>query len=331
MKLDLLVYGRGAERDNGYQLFANPPYWTEQMLLAMSGFNDLWIHGDLSDSQTDAFNACANPWGHTYMFIAMPEPFCCALLRCTRVEDNNGGWLKEVRNNDVWSMEGVCCPYKNKEVFWAMVPSIILWMERDNTSLYRRLIDNKIGKSVEIPEELLYNPFCESVMSEELLALMSNDTAKNAMVNLCNHIHCSNGPAHFIFGPFADYFNSEVGNNYAVVNTFSTINNTDVNFKDPFERMPLIHRREVQQDAADFVLQLRMKKNNEDITARKWELAELNGKEPSLFSNSMPVDSEYGIDMFDLHVEAEAIVNFTKRLGFFQLDPNGMKFNFRKE
>ncbi len=334
MKVDLLVYGRGAERDNGYQLFANPPYWTEQMLLAMSGFNDLWINGDLSNSQTAAFSACENPWGHTYMFIAMPEPFCCALLRCTRVEDNKGGWLKEIRNYDVWSMEGVCCPYNDKELFWAMIPSIILWLERDNKSLYRRLIDNKIGRSVEIPEDLLFNPFYENSMSEELLSVMGTETARNAMVNLCNHIHCSNGPSHFIFGPLADYFNETVGSSYAIVNTFSTLGNMDLNFKDPFDEITCIRRRTFKKESVEYNLRIRFNRNNDDISARYWELAEISEKEPSLISNMIPVDCEKGIDLFDLYAEAETIINFTKKLDFFQPDPSGdscKRFNFRKE
>lgn len=35
MKLDLLVYGRGQERLDGYQLFAAPSYWRDEMLMAM--------------------------------------------------------------------------------------------------------------------------------------------------------------------------------------------------------------------------------------------------------------------------------------------------------
>lgn len=334
MKLDLLIYGRGTERDDGYQLFANPPYWTEQMLLAMSSFNDLWIYGDLSDSQIEAYSLYQNPWGHTYIFIAMPEPFCCALLRCTRVEDKNGGWLKEARNYDVWSMEGVCCPYKDKEMFWAMIPSVILWLERDNTSLYRRFIDKTIERSIEIPEELLFNPFNEDVMSEEMLSVMQNDMAKTAMVNLCNHIHCSNGPSHFLFGPLTDYFFNTVGDNYAVITNYSTLKSEDMRFDDSFEHIKCIARQKIQESSADYKLKLKLGRKNNAIVSRCWELVEINGKEPSLSSQVTPIDNEKGIDMLDLYFEAEEVIVFAKRLGLTQPDAEGTnsgRFDFKKE
>lgn len=334
MKLDLLVYGRGTARDDGFQLFASPSYWTEQMLLAMAAFNELWVHGDLSSSETEAYSVYTNPWGHTYMFIAMPKPFCCALLRCTRVEDNNGNWLKEVRNYDVWSMEGLCCQYEDKEMFWAMLPSIILWMEDNNVSFYRRLMDNTIERSVEIPDKYLFNPFNESVMGEEMLSLMGNDTAKNAMVNLCNYIHYSNGPSHMIFGPLAECFSSTIGNNYAIVKSFSTIKDEELQIKDPFEKIQYIARQKVQEYSAEYKLRLRFGRHNESVTNRCWELAEINDKEPSLFSGVTPIDNEKGIDMMDLYSEAEAIVLFTRRLGLTQPDIDGSmgtRYDFKKE
>lgn len=116
MKLDLLVYGRGQERLDGYQLFAAPSYWRDEMLMAMGAFNDLWTHGDLSDTEREAFAAEPNSWGKTYIFVYMNEPYCCAFLRCTRVEcDTEGTWLKEARNFDIWSMEGVCCPFEQRD------------------------------------------------------------------------------------------------------------------------------------------------------------------------------------------------------------------------
>ena len=120
MKLDLMVYGRGVERLEGYQMFAQPPYWTEQMLLYLSDFNELSSAISRKEADPAAFVLDDNPWADTYLFICMPPPYCCALLRCTRVEgDTPGTWLKEVRNQDIWSTEGWCCPFDQREQFFA--------------------------------------------------------------------------------------------------------------------------------------------------------------------------------------------------------------------
>lgn len=339
MKLDLMVYGRGQQREDGYQMFACPPYWTDEMLYAMSEFNGLWTDSDRSNSQTAAFADYQNPWGHTYMFICMPEPYCCALIRCTRAEgDEPGTWLKEVRNYDIWSMEGLCCPYKKREMFWAMIPSIILYMERDNTSFYGRLRHGTIEKTVEIPDELLYNPYQHDVMDEAMLNILHTENAKNKMVELCNTVEVSSAPVHFVFGPLSELFYKEVGNHYGVKEVFSTVSGGDKrDYVDVLTKAEVISCKKSVVSTTEYKLVFGLDTEKKEVAERFWKLSDLslnNGDDTSITGKKEPFNLENGVSMFNVMAEADAIIKFTQRLGWKQSDPDGgrgKKYTFIKE
>lgn len=314
MKLDLLVYGRGQERLEGYQLFAAPSYWKDEMLIAMSSFNDLWVQGDLSDTEKAAFAAEKNPWGKTYMFVYMNEPYCCALLRCTRVEgDSEGTWLKEARNFDIWSMEGVCCPFKHREKFFAMLPSVILWLEQDNTSLYRRLKDGKIGKTIEIPENLLYNPYTalESTPSDDLLNIFKDEKAKRSWKNLCNLMNYSSQPFYFLFGPLAKCFAERIGANYGINCVFSTIDDEIVSPPsiDPLSQMQTIKKRDVSKKRKKCNLYVELSESDNNIFYRNWSLINDESGKTEMQSENIQYEGN-SIDLIQLEAEAETIRDF---------------------
>lgn len=318
MKLDLMIYGRGQDRLEGYQTFAAPSYWTEQMLMTMDRFNDLWNCGDLSASQPEAFSAEVNPWGKTYMFVCMPPPYCCALLRCTRVEgDEPGTWLKEVRNADIWSLEGVCCPYEQKENFIALLPSIILWLEQDNTSFYGRLRRGQIEKQIELPYDSIINPYAEGDVEipRHLRDTFSSDNALDALYSLCQNIKYSSAPFHFLFGPLADYFNSEIGTHYGVTKVFSTLraNDSADTFSDPMMKMENTRKRDFSRRKLKYVLQMNTFKDKKIVVTRNWSLVckDPNSTAEPIFSDTYTIQDQT-ISVSELLAQADFIRSYAK-------------------
>lgn len=338
MTVDLMVYGRGQDRLEGYQLFAQPPYWTEQMLMTLDAFNELWTSGDLRDSQKNAFASGCDPWGRTYMFICMPPPYCCALLRCTRVEgDEPGTWLKEVRNFDIWSMEGICCPYEQRENFFAMLPSIICWLESDNSSFYGKLRLGAIGKTVEIPEKYVFNPYSEESPPDELLELFHTEEARNAWYELYHKIYLSQQPFQFLFGPLADYFASQIGGYYGMQEVFSTIckNAREASvLNDPFTQMGTITLHSPEREIHTYSLRLWINCNRKDGNHRRWGIFEPNRSEYNddrYESRWQPFSSELAV--LDIMAESESIRNYAKRMRWIVSESSEIhqKYTFIKE
>lgn len=319
MKLDLMVYGRGVERLAGYQQFAAPAYWTEDMLMAMDRFNELWMGGDQSDRLPEAFRTDDNPWANTYMFICMPPPYCCALLRCTRAEgDEKGTWLKEARNFDVWSMEGWCCPYEQRDRFFALLPSLLLWMRRDNSSLYGRLRRGTIESSVTLPEAVVYNPLLDVRPPEELLSILPDAAAQNSFIALNNCINQSSFPFQFIFGPLADYFNAEIGAHYGIQAVFSTLQKPAVQeIPDAMRSIEYIRKRPLQKEFRKCILQYHHIQYGRNEQGRFWSVHDekIPDKQHNfLQSSEIFLDAEKGVEMQQLCAEAEIIRSLAKHL-----------------
>ncbi|MCM1507915.1 MAG: hypothetical protein NC177_12405 [Ruminococcus flavefaciens] len=338
MKLDLLVYGRGQERLDGYQLFAAPEYWSDDMLIAMGAFNDLWTQGDLSNIETKAFALESNPWGRTYMFVHMNEPYCCAFLRCTRVEgDTPGTWLKEARNFDIWSMEGVCCPFEKRGQFFAMLPSVILWFEQDNTSLYKRLKEGKIGTTIEIPDNMIYNPYTYSNTPPpaELLNIIKNEKTRNKWLDLCDMINSATRPSHFIFGSLAGHFAERIGSDYGVEYVFSTTDDKKAEIPaDWLNKMEVIKQKEVDRQSVKAELYLSFRENKDGEQERKWKIIDTSSEEKKIIIESeRRLVYDYNFDLKKLKAEAEAVRDFAQSIhwGVTETPEAKERYTFRLE
>ena len=311
MDLDLIIYGRGQERLEGYQTFTAPYYWTDDMLTAMSTFSHMWSNGDLSDAYPEKFTH-SDPWGRTYIFIAMPSPYCCALLRTTRVEgDAAGEWLKEVRNKEIWSLEGVCAPFERKEEFFAHIPSIILWLERDKGSLYKKFRSGAVSPTFNIPDELMITPYDDSTDTEKFRDILSDSF--DAWDMLRNKIRCSNGMFHFLFGPFSECFFNSLRAPYNITEIFPTECRKEA-VHDPFEDMTFISRK--TRAGVQKQHRLRIITDTGDMPRRCWQLYSPDSSDPADVLTSEPPFPipENGIDVRRMLSETETIRLFTSKM-----------------
>lgn len=324
MDIDVIIYGRGQERLEGYHTFTAPTYWTDEMLTAMNSFYHMWSNGDLSDAYPDKFTG-ADPWGRTYIFIAMPPPYCCALLRTTRVMGDDGSWLREVRNQEIWSLEGFCAPFERKEEFFAQIPSMILWLEKNKGSLYKRFSDEEIGGVLTIPGDLMMNPYHDTPMPDSFGDILSD--SKAAWDMLVKKIRCSNGIFHFLFGPFAECFYNPLRFDYNISELFPT-ECRDEDIHDPFDDMTLISRKTRIGNTKTHVL--RMITDTGEMPRRCWQLYSPSSNDPEDVLTSEPPFPipENGIDVRRMLSETETIKLFTFKM---QWDTVNGSFTFTEE
>ncbi|MBQ3918939.1 MAG: hypothetical protein II695_04630 [Oscillospiraceae bacterium] len=325
MKTDIIIYGRGQERLSGYQTFTAPEYWSDAMLSAMMGFSQMHEDGDLSSKYPERF-VSADPWGRTYIFIAMPEPFCCALLRVTRVEgDTPGEWLREVRNKEIWSLEGFCAPFEKKDEFFAMVPSMILWFENDKRSLYGRFRLKEIEGTVDIPDEFLVNPYHNASVGGQYEQIMGD--SYNAWVELTQAIRFSNGVFHFLFGPFADVFAPPMKQDYNITGVYCT--DTAIRqHEDPFDKIRTIRFRKMEGIQKRHMLELHIEGEDTGNPRREWVIvskrADGTEADPPLHSPWFSV-RENGIDIHTLIAQYETIKLFVVKMQW-TVEDNGLVF-----
>ena len=332
MRLDYMIYGRGLEQDKGFELQAAPPYVRQELLLYLSEFQELGDERLRSEIDPDILDKEPNPWADTYLFICQPPPCCCALLRITRAEgEEPGTWLREVRGKTVWSLEGWCAPYEQRENFFAMLPSILLWMEDDNRSLYNRSRLHTIEKQPELPGRFVMNPYSDSKLSGY----------PAEWETLCRYIRNAAQPFIFLYGPLADYYGSKIGRHYGVTHVFSAY---DTRYPlpepgaDPLAAVEFASLRKAAAIQQTYYLRLRCLKAGKKEWHRRWEISERdkNAEEsPAQFADPWKAeDVEQGIPMAELLAESELIRGFAERMGWEtapQTAPAKLRYQFSKE
>lgn len=212
-----------------------------------------------------------------------------------------------------------------------MFPSVILWLEQDNTSLYRRLKDGKIGKTVDIPENLMYNlyTFLNNPPPADLTGIFGNKMAGDRFNDLCRLMNYSTQPFYFLFGPLARNFASQIGTNYGINFVFSTIDNRDVtiNDPDPFSKMETIFQKVYAKKRVKCDLALDIV-NSRNCISRQWKIESKDSI--VLEGDVVPLENN---DLNIIQLRAEAIREFAKRMQWGLNNGNSLseKYNFEME
>ena len=314
MLTDIMIYGRGRDRLEGYRSFAAPEYFTDEMLSAMMSFFGMHDEGDLSDAYPELFGS-RDPWGRTYIFIAMPAPYCCALLRTTRVHDGDG-WMTEVRGKEIWSLEGLCAPFEDKELFFAMAPSLILWLESDPRSLYERHLSGDISDSIDIPDKYIIDPY-RDVPYDIAYEVMGDSF--DAWSQLMREIRTCNGVRHFLFGPMAEIFAPSLRSDYNITAVYGR--DTDpMPVHDPFEDIHMI----CASDRSGKVRRRELRMAVNDIDGAdpeyRWLLADTASQADPLTTGWEPIPAS-GIDVYSMLAEADTAKAFADKLGWTEDAP----------
>ena len=332
MKFDLMVYSRGVERLDGYQLFTAPSYWSEKMTDYMARFNEL-RDADLENPLA----ADPQSWSKTYLFVCLPPPYCCALLRCVRAEGSTSGtWLEDFMNRPIWSVEGICCPPEQREYFFALLPSLLLWMEQNPCSLYQSLRDSRMKQNtIEIPPELVINPYSEESPPEIISTVFPEEAQQNNWLALCHKIYVSAQPFPFLYGTLAEAFAGQLGKEYGIQEIFcpSAPEMELDTAADPFRRRKFISKRKSKHKSYKYQLGLRFRQDGK-ASARCWEIQEEKRQTESMQSGWKPVNQEDGLPMIQLVSEAYGVREFVRKMHWdvsADTAETHLLYTFRKE
>ena len=317
MNLDYLIYGRGLSQTEGFTLQAAPGYVRSEFLLYLSELQGLGDERNASDIAPDILAQNPNPWADTYLFVCQPPPGCCALVRCTRAEgDTPGTWLKEVRQKDVWSLEGFCAPFEQRDRFFALVPSMLLYLSRNRTSFYHRNRMQEITLPLSIPDEGCCNPYADAPVPADLTAPLHEQGTLAAWESLCTHIKFAPQPFPFLFGPLAAYYQKHIGSRYGIRHVFAPDTFPAASAEqDPFLQIEPAAMQDTCTEQHTYQLCLHVKPSGRREMQRQWGITEpARSAEDLLLSAPAAFDPEQGIQMADLLAEAEGVRQFAARM-----------------
>ena len=322
MKLDHLVYGRGVEQSTGYALQAAPPYVRQELLLYLS---DLLELGDERLRAEFPPGAASDPWADTWLFVCQPPPCCCAMVRMIRAEGEHAGeWLREVRGKTVWSLEGWCAPYEQRELFFALLPSVLHWMQEDNSSLYNRSRLHRITQQAELPEQFLYDPYTEE------------NTGDTAWDMLCRHIRLAPQPFPFLIGSLADFYAQRIGRRYGVGHVFPA--NAPAVPELPEDAFASVRYASLRQKAPvrrQYALRMQCEAAGKRDMQRRWVIREEDKPEDAQLASAwQSADREQGTAMAELLAESELIRGFAGRMGWETAPPTAppeQRYRYSKE
>ncbi|MBQ4465030.1 MAG: hypothetical protein II916_03615 [Oscillospiraceae bacterium] len=315
MNVDFMVYGRGLSQSEGFALQAAPAFVRSEMLLYLSDFQAL---GDVRNMiPPEILAKSPNPWADTYLFLCQPPPRCCVLLRITRAEGEAAGtWLKEVRGKDVWSLEGWCAPFEQRELFFALIPSLLLWSMEESRTLYNRSRNGEISLPAQIPDAFLFDPYADEMLSADLRSDLAAKKALDAWKSLCTCIRNASQPFPFLFGPLAQEFAGTIGSTYGIGKVFQTLGMSPLPDagEDPFEKIGLTNLQDVCTEQHLYTLRLHTEEAGRRELCRSWGIYEPANAPDDILTSSLADVPEDGILMSDLLAEAEQIRNFASQM-----------------
>ena len=343
MKTDLFIY---AKDSHGWTTFVSPDYIEDTQILYLAPLTEMpsdptvevnvnsvansIVNSLDSDSDIDVRVLSDQLWKDTFIFICSQEYNLCTLLRWARISEEKkdeaesyGIMMRDAENRPNWTLEGVCSDYSSKDEFMMYIPSLILWMKRQPDTLFFEYVVQKcIGSQVELPEELLFNPFDPSRSGKP--SVVSNDDT--CWYSLVNEIHYSSHIFSFLYGPlvnvYSDY-NKYIGDVYPVDCKFYDGMEIKRDYSSPWKKVDIIKTKQPSKERHFYRMDFRISnllESNMGIKA-KTELNEIGNTSGSelryetkpikLADDPDDIDRDE-VDLIELEFQAERVRSWAK-------------------
>ena len=325
MKWDYFVYSRGIEQNDGFRLRAGPEYITTDVIKGCQAFFGIRKKDDDEGFMSEIESFDVRPWNNTFMFMPVKKFGCCLLIRAAKVESaKTGEYIDDFQGRPIWSLEGICCPYELTRYFFASLPSILLFLRRNERhSLNTLLSAGKIGESLEIPDALVFDPMSVEGKLPEGLLKTDNNNVKQAFEYLVRKIYCASSPYPFSFGPMADLVTETAGRTYSLNESISTmyISGTVSSVSDDFEsykRLTELDETAQARGQTYYTLKCGIEANGKSASSYTWHICEDGSAagEYELSSDPIRYDPEEGIPALKLIAEAESIRELAANIGW---------------
>ncbi len=321
MKWDIFVYARGVQRTDGYKLRAQPENFPPELIQGCQTFFNIRGTNEKRSTWKDVFEKDPCAWKKSFAFILMPKYKSCALVRAVKAEgENDGEVLMDFENREIWSLEGIWCPYEKRRLLFASLPSILMWFRSRDKSLRYYVSKGEITNYVDVPDEFYFNPYDD----DSVLPLNSfSATAAEATIlnNLSQKIRFSPEPFALTTGPLAELIMKSCSAAYNLKECFPENNPDSLSplGADPFnniETAKIVRRATGETKRKNYVLQLCIDKSGKREEYFRWRIAEKgrSSVKEVLSAEPIPFDGEKGLSMLALKSEAEAVRFFASNM-----------------
>jgi len=318
MKWNTFVYARGVQRTDGYKMRVQPDEFPVSVIQGCQTFFNVRSVNEKRGSWKELFESDPLAWQKSFMFTIQPKYNSCLLIRAVKVESENGEMLVDFENRDVWSLEGVWCPYEQLNLIFASLPSILMWFASQKHSL-RYCFSGRSDCTIDVGDDFYYNPYSDSAVLPQ--CAFSTVGEMSALNMLAQKIKFSSEPFSFAFGPLSDMIMNKCAGVYGIKTAFSTLDPSSLGVlgDDPF--MSIEKARLVEQvtdtELKTYVLQSCTEQSGKKERNFRWRIAERSafaGDKEVLSSSPVPFDDERGLNFIRLKAEAEAVRIFARNM-----------------
>lgn len=318
MKWDVFVYARGVQRTDGYKLRVQPENFPVELIQGCQKFFNLRSVNEKRSSMKAVFENDPYAWKKSFMFILQPRYKSCLLVRMTKVEADNGDdILRDFENRDIWSLEGIWCPYEKKDILFASLPSIIMWFANHKISLCRYFADRD-DCSIDVGDEFYFNPYDDDAVLPAAAGAFETIEETTALNRLADKIKFAGEPFSFFFGPLTELMMKDCSSAYNVNNSFSTVDSCSLGSlgEDSFNN--IIRAKLVENDTDSktrtYVLKICTEQTSKKESVFRWRITENETGEAIFSGDPYIFDYEKGLNFAELKAEAEAIRVFARNM-----------------
>ncbi|MDE6034649.1 MAG: hypothetical protein K2G36_01895 [Ruminococcus sp.] len=341
MKWNAFVYARGIQRTDGYKLRVQPREFPPALIQGCQTFFNMRSVNEKRCTWKEIFENDPDAWKKSFMFIVSPKLKSCILMRATKVETPDGNdILLDFEKREVWSLEGIWCPYEQLEIFFASLPSVLMWFANNKKSLCAYLKD-KNDTFIETGNEYYYNPYDDNMKLPPVAEAFGTDAEKTAFRNLIQKIKFSAEPFSFVFGPLTDMIMKNCSGLYNIKEAFSTVDPSSLDSagEDYFSRIEKAELVETKtpNETITYILQSCTEPAGKKQSVFRWRISEAvsrTGRKEFISGEPVYFSEEKGLNFSDLKAEAEAIRFFAGNIGWnveSQSDDNDKMYKFFKE
>lgn len=324
MNWDYFVYGRGVEQSDGFRLRHAPEYLTDAVMKRFGGFFSLSkIAKDKVTFPKELLEKYSDPWHSSFLFFIMADLDCCVLARLVRKEGVNGeGEVVDFGGRIIWSMEGMCCRMEMLPLFFASVPSMILWLkQKGNRSMYTMNDSGEIKDKVSIPAEFEADLYDENENSRNFFdvadGMLSDKNERVAFARLLDAVKYADEPFSFVYGPLAEIYHKQLGGEKLLKKCISPEKYEEEQYTDKFLNITPITLKNGETKTITYDLKMVFRPSEKGECSYCWCICNKSEVNAAVMQGeSVGFNGDEGVMLSEIMSEADSIRKWAANIGW---------------